>query len=395
MLYRDDGRAGRKLSALGFGCMRFPKKGNGFDLDKADELLRAAIDGGVNYLDTAYIYGNSEAVMGRILSRDGLRDKVYIATKMPLFMVRSAADFDKYFNRQLERLQTGRIDYYLLHMLGDTRLWNRLKQMGVEEWLAKRVEEGKIGKAGFSYHGGREQFQLLLDEYDWDFVQIQYNYMDEYNQAGRDGLELAAARGLPVIVMEPLRGGMLAGGLPKAAKDVFKSADPDMSPAEWGLRWVWNHPGVTVLLSGMSDMAQLEENLRVAGDAAPGLLDAKQLEVFEEVKRTLNTVVKVGCTACGYCMPCPAGVDIPTCFSSYNMIFAYGAGTAMRRHMQNINALGANPRFARKCNGCGKCEKRCPQGIKIREGLKAASKKLEPWWFRAASGAYRRIVKRT
>ena len=394
MLYRQDKRAGLELSGLGFGCMRFPRKGGGFDFEKASELIRAAVGGGVNYLDTAYIYGNSEVTLGKILSTFGLRDKVYIATKMPLFLVRGPGDFDKYFNRQLERLQTDYIDYYLLHMLGDMKVWNKLREFGIENWISLKKSEGKIGGIGFSYHGGREQFPLLLDTYDWDFVQIQYNYMDESNQAGRDGLELAASKDLPVIVMEPLLGGKLTGELPQNAKDLFTKADPSMTPAEWALRWVWDQPGVTVVLSGMSTMPQLEENMRVAGDAAPGCLNDAKKAVIADVKKTVNASIKVPCTSCGYCMPCPAGVDIPTCFSSYNTIFSYSKWTAMRTHMQNINALGASPRFGSLCKNCGKCETHCPQGIQIQENLKAASKALEPWWFKAASGVFRKITKR-
>ncbi|GHV34780.1 hypothetical protein FACS18949_11460 [Clostridia bacterium] len=207
-------------------------------------------------------------------------------------------------------------------------------------------------------------------------------------------MELAASKGLPVVVMEPLRGGRLAANLPKPAQDAFRAVDPQMTPAEWSLRWLWNQPEVTVVLSGMNDMAQLTENARIAGEMEPNTLSEKHATAVAAAVAALNETIKVPCTACGYCMPCPFGVDIPTCFSSYNMIFADGYGRAQSRYMQNINALGAEPNFAGKCKECGKCEKHCPQAIAIRKELKSVSKRLEPWYFMAAMGLYRWIFRR-
>ncbi|MDR2618890.1 MAG: aldo/keto reductase, partial [Treponema sp.] len=259
MQYRIDGKSGNKLSALGFGCMRFPRKGAVIDMEKTERLVMEAVNRGVNYFDTAYIYGGSEEALGAVLDKNKARDAVYIATKLPLVLSRSASDFDKFFNKSLERLRTDRVDYYLLHMLTDRRQWERFRAMGIEDWLAAKKKEGRIRQAGFSFHGSQEEFLKLLDVYDWDFCQIQYNYAQENYQAGKTGLLRAAAKGLPVIIMEPLLGGKLASALPREAEEVFRASGK--KAAEWALRWVWNHKEATVLLSGMNDPAQLEENL--------------------------------------------------------------------------------------------------------------------------------------
>lgn len=380
MLYREDKKAGKQLSALGFGCMRFPKKGGGIDFERSSKMLYSAIDGGVNYLDTAYIYGGSEAFLGQALTREW-REKVSIATKLPLFMVKTAADIDKYFNKSLERLNTDHVEYYLCHMLTSLNSWEKLRGLGIEKWIAEQKSKGRIGSIGFSYHGGREEFPKLLKAYDWDFCQIQYNYLDEFNQAGRSGLELAESMGIPVIIMEPLRGGKLATGLPQNAVDALKKRNAERSPAEWGLRWVWNHPGVTCVLSGMSDEQQIEENLRVASNSPPNALSADELEAVADVKRVLDSLIKIPCTACGYCMPCPKGVDIPTSFASYNTMFIAGKMRAHQVYMQNIDALNTDAHYAGNCIECGKCEQHCPQGIEIRKELRTVKKVLEPWWF--------------
>jgi len=391
MLYRHDGKSNKELSALGFGCMRFPRKGSGIDFERASKMLYNAIDKGVNYLDTAYIYGGSEAFLGQALTPEW-RDKVNIATKLPLFLVKSAADFDKFFNRSLERLKTNHVEYYMMHMLTSLDVWEKLCAMGIEQWIETQKKHGRIGAIGFSYHGGRLEFPKILKAYPWDFCMIQYNYLDEHNQAGRSGLELAEEMGIPVIAMEPVRGGSLVNELPKSAVEAFKSADPDKTLAEWALRWVWNHPGITCLLSGMSDESQVEENLRLAAVCEPNALTEAELAAYESVIKTLNETLKVPCTACGYCLPCPKGVDIPTCFASYNMVSSYGKGTAIRRYMQNIDALNTDAHYASKCNSCGKCEPVCPQSIHIRKELANAAKALEPWWFKLGMKAARMFM---
>lgn len=391
MKYRIDKKSGKKISVLGYGCMRFPKDGRNIDMPYSTRLLHTAIERGINYLDTAYIYPGSERAVGQILE-GGWRDKVYIATKMPLFLCRSASDFDKYFDKQLESLKTDHIDYYLMHMLCDMQSWERLCGFGMEKWIDEQKKRGRILQAGFSYHGGRSEFAKLIDAYNWDFCQIQYNYVDENNQAGKDGMMKAAAKDIPVIVMEPLLGGRLANALPPTAKDIFKNANDAYSPAAWALRWIWNHPEVTTVLSGMSDDAQLEENLRIADTAEANILTQGELDTIAKVKSEIDALTKVKCTACGYCMPCPAGVDIPMCFATYNVYFSMGKSAGRHQYMQNTGALTPNQHYASRCTKCGKCEKHCPQGISIRKSLEDVAQKLEPFWFKPTMSIARKIM---
>jgi len=380
---------GNKLSALGFGCMRFPKKGIGFDLEETRKLILQAVDGGVNYFDTAYIYGDSEEILGKIITPE-IREKIYLATKMPQFLVKNSGDFDKIFAKQLNRLHTDRIEYYLTHMLTSAESWERMKSFGIEEWAALHKSDGSIRSFGFSYHGGKADFLEILDDYDWDFVQIQYNYLDEFNQAGREGLAAAHAKGIPVIIMEPLRGGKLCAGLPPAALAAFCNAG--VSPVCAALTWLWNQPEVSVVLSGMNSGEQLAENIGIASVVTAGSMDTAMSAAVETAKAAVNAAVKVPCTACGYCMPCPAGVDIPTCFDMYNMSAIYGTGMARTRYMQNMNSFGANPHFAGKCRKCGKCESHCPQSIPIRDELDNVKNLLEPWAMKAGLAIYRKFI---
>ena len=349
MLYRKNPKNGKELSILGYGCLRFTKKGGVIDQKKAEEEMKAAIENGVNYFDTAYTYHGSEVCLGKFLAK-GYRDKVNIATKLPHYYIKTIEDMEKCFEEQLQRLQTDHIEYYLMHMLNDVATWKRLTDLGMEAWIAGKKAEGKIENIGFSFHGATEQFIKIIDAYDWDFCQIQFNYMDEHSQAGLRGLQYAAGKGLPVIIMEPLRGGRLVQGLPESAKRVFEKTTPKRSPAEWGLRWVWNHPEVTVILSGMNEIEQVEENVRIASEAKADSLSKEELEVFEQVKQEINKKIKVPCTGCAYCMPCPQGVDIPGCFSAYNMRYTDGwyAGfktyfmcTTLRKNQTNASKLSA------------------------------------------------------
>ena len=392
MQYRTNPKNGEPLSALGFGCMRFTKRGAAIDQQKADREMGLALDLGVNYFDTAYIYPGSEACLGSFIASRKCRDKLNIATKLPQYRVNRREDLDRYFNEELQRLGTDYIDYYLMHMLNDAASWARLQALGVDEWLAKKKAEGRIRNAGFSFHGGTLQFKALVDAWDWDFCQIQFNYLDERSQAGVEGLEYAAGKGLPVIIMEPLRGGKLAGGLPQAAKKVFQAADPDRSPAEWGLRWIWNHPGVTVVLSGMNDVSQVEENCRIAADSLPGALSREQLAVYGRAVEAIRGVTKVGCTGCGYCQPCPKGVDIPTCFAAYNDSFADGWFTGMREYMMctTLRKVRSN---AGLCVKCGKCEQHCPQHIDIRNQLDNVKKRLENPIYKVAAWGAPKVMK--
>ena len=375
MNYRLD-KYGNKISALGFGCMRFQRNLGAIDLAEAEREILAAIDGGVNYFDTAYIYPGSESALGEILEKNGLRHKVYIATKLPHYLIRSAEGMEKLFQEQLFRLKTDHIDYYLMHMLTDIDAWNRMQELGIARWLESKKQSGEIGQVGFSYHGNTEMFYKLVDAYDWDFCQIQYNYMDENAQAGRRGLHHAAAKGLPVVIMEPLRGGKLVNNLPRQAKEIFASHPAGYTPAQWALRWLWDQPEVTCVLSGMNSMEMVEDNIQTAASAQVGDLGDAEQQMLRQVVAAINANMKVGCTGCGYCMPCPKGVDIPGTFADYNRIGSEGKGSAFREHMMGT-ALRKNQSGACNCIGCGKCEQHCPQGIAIRQELKNASQELE------------------
>lgn len=385
---------GDMLSILGFGCMRFPTNGNAVDVARTEAMLKRALDEGVNYFDTAYIYhrGKSESVLGDFMAK-GYRSQIKLATKLPQYLATKAEDFDKYFDKQLERLKTDYIDYYLLHMLPDIGTWNRLVAMGIKEWIEGKKRSGQIINIGFSFHGIKEQFVKLVDAYDWDFCQIQYNYLDENNQAGTDGLKYAASKGLPIIIMEPLRGGKIVNALPKELTEMWANAQPKRSIAEWALRWVWNHPEVTLLLSGMSAEDQLEENLRIASDALPNAFSEQEEAYFVQANKILAEKMKVNCTACGYCMPCPAGVDIPGCFSMYNEKYMLGTKHLKMLYMQNTGAVTAHPAYASLCVKCGKCEKHCPQQIPIREKLKDVVSEMEGPLFRPITAAGRKFLR--
>jgi len=373
--YRKD-KKGNELSILGYGCMRFTKKGSSIDIDKAEKEVMEAINNGVNYFDTAYVYPGSEAAFGKILKRNNCRDKIYIATKLPHYMVKSKKDLEKYFNEQLRRLQTDHIDYYLMHMLTDVKTWDRLKALGVHEWLKEKVHNGQIRNVGFSYHGNTDNFIQLLDAYDWDFCQIQYNYLDEHSQAGRKGLEAASNKGLPVIIMEPLRGGRLVNLLSEKAKNIIKENSRKRTAAEWAFRWLWNQPEVTCVLSGMNSLEMVQENIKIAKDITAGEFTEEDFELIEQVKNEIKRNIKVGCTGCGYCMPCPKGVDIPGTFHAYNIMYSENKKYGRRDYLM-CTALRKNPSSASQCVECGKCEKHCPQHIEIRKELKNARRELE------------------
>lgn len=387
MQYRQ-GCGKDQLSALGYGCMRFTSKGGGIDLQKAETELLEAIRGGINYFDTAYIYSGSEVALGKIFAKNKCRGQVYIATKLPQFMIRGAGAIDRYFNEQKKRLQTDYIDYYLIHFLNDVATWNRLVKLGIEEWIAEKKKTGEIRHIGFSFHGNTEMFLQVLAAYDWDFCQIQYNYMDEFSQAGREGLLAAHNKGMPVIIMEPLRGGNLVDLLPVSAKKVMAADARHYSPAEWAFRWLWNQPEVTCVLSGMHSMEMLHENMAVAADATPGQWGPDQLSLIEKVRQEINKGTKVGCTGCGYCLPCPQGVDIPGSFHCYNVRFLEGKRVAVKEYIK-ITSSRKRPGSASRCNECGKCEPLCPQRIPIRTELKNVERELETPLYRLSKLAFR------
>ncbi len=382
MIYRKD-RSGNELSMLGFGCMRFTRKGSSIDVEKAESEILAAYRAGVNYYDTAYIYPGSEEALGEIFERNHIREKINIATKLPQYMIKSRRDLDKYFDEELSRLRTTYIDYYLMHHLTDLPMWEKLKEIGIAEWIKEKKEAGAIRNIGFSYHGNTDNFQKILNDYDWDFCQIQYNYLDEVSQAGVDGLKAAAARGIPVVIMEPLRGGKLVNMLPADAKKVMQESGRGWSPAEWAFRWLYNQPEVTVVLSGMNTLQMVEENCRTASEAQPGHLTESDFEVLEKVKKIIREKEKVGCTGCRYCMPCPKGVDIPGIFRCYNAMFTESKSQGRFQFAQTVG-LTKEPAFATQCVRCGKCEQHCPQNIPIREKLKEADKALRPLHYRLA-----------
>jgi len=391
--HRTDNKNGNTLSILGMGCMRFPRKGNQIDMEKTTVLIKKAVEQGVNYFDTAYIYPGSEDALGKALETLALRKDVHIATKLPILLCKSPDDLDKYFNAQLSRLKTDYIDYYLIHMLCDTGTWKRLEELGIRQWIEQKKASGQIRSIGFSYHGGRMEFARLLEAYDWDFCMIQYNYLDENNQAGRSGLMAANEKGLPVFIMEPLRGGMLANRLPPAAVDIFKKAHPDRSTAAWSLLWLWNQPQVTMVLSGMTHETDLTENTGLAQTALPGCLSEEELAVYPKVLEELAKAYKIPCTACGYCLPCPMGVDIPTCFSCYNESYCQGFITGVKHYFMTTGAVSAEQSNAGKCIECGKCEKHCPQGISIRKRLTEVRRRMESFWFKPATAIMRRVTR--
>ncbi len=388
MNYRETHKNNDKLSILGYGCMRFTKRGGVIDQQKAESELLYAVNAGVNYFDTAYIYPGSESALGKFLSK-GYRGRVNIATKLPHYLIKSYDDIEKYFQIQLSRLQTDYIDYYLMHMLPDITKWEKLKKLGIERWIDDKKKAGQIRNIGFSFHGGTNSFIELADAYDWDFCQIQFNYMDEHSQAGLRGLKYAYEKNLAAIIMEPLKGGRLANNLPKGAQKLFLSAEPKRSAAEWGLRWVMNHPEVTVVLSGMNDINQIKENIELASDILPNSMSAKELDLINKVKKVINEKTKVPCTGCGYCMPCPNGVDIPVCFKSYNDIYSDSWFTGFKEYIM-CTTLRAEPSNASRCVKCGKCEPLCPQGIKIIDELQNVKKKLETPIYKIAKKATRK-----
>jgi len=389
MQYRND-KYGRPVSLLGYGCMRFTRKGSSIDFDKAEREIMLAIENGVNYFDTAYIYPGSEATIGEIFKKNNVREQINIATKLPPYLLKNPADIDKYFEEELQRLRTTYVDYYLMHMLTDFEGFKRLEGLGIREWIEKKKASGQIRNVGFSFHGNSDTFLKILDAYDWDFTQIQYNYLDEHTQAGRIGLETAEKKGIPVIIMEPLRGGKLVTGLPEDALKVMKDSNRDWTTAEWALRWLWDQPGVTCVLSGMNSEEMVLENCRIASDCEAHSLTTGDFENYDLIKESIRNNTFVPCTSCRYCMPCPKGVDIPCTFSSYNNVILFGKKSARREYWQTVG-LRKESAFPSQCVECGKCEQHCPQSIEIRKKLKEADKMLLPWHYKLFAKASRKF----
>ena len=377
MKYRKN-RQGGDISILGYGCMRFTRSGAGIDMAKAEKEIMRAYESGVNYYDTAYIYPGSEAAIGEIFEKNNIREKIQIATKLPQYLIASRAAIDKYFNEQLQRLRTNYVDYYLMHMLSDIEAWEKLKKLGIEEWIAEKKASGEIKHIGFSFHGNTDMFIKVLNAYDWDFCQIQYNYLDEVSQAGRRGLEAAGEKNIPVIIMEPLRGGKLVDMLPEKAKKRIAADPKKRTAAELAFRWLWDQPQVTCVLSGMNSVQMIDENCRIASEVNVHEFTDEDFKLIENIKNDINENLKVGCTGCGYCMPCPRGVDIPSTFRCYNAMYMDNKGTG-RQEFLRIVGMRKNPALPSQCIGCGKCESHCPQHIHIIEELKKADRALRPF----------------
>lgn len=378
--YRVDPKSGNRISALGLGCMRFPGAPGHPDAKTTDAIISRAVEQGINYLDTAYLYPGNEVCVGASLERLGLRDRVLLATKLPHASCKCAEDFDRFFDEQLHRLRTDHIDYYLMHNITSPAQWERVVALGIEDWIAHQKAAGRIRQIGFSYHGSAADFLTMLDAYDWDFCQIQYNYAGERYQAGTAGLMAAAERGLAVFVMEPLLGGRLAGKLPPRARAVLDGArDPHLrTPAVWGLSWVWNHPQVTMLLSGMTDTAQVDENAALADRALPNSMTTEQLDTIARVLAEFEKSNRVPCTGCGYCMPCPKGINIPGCFAAYNASYAHSWFTGLSQYFTASAVRTSEPKLVSNCVKCGKCARHCPQHIDIPERLDDARRRFQP-----------------
>ncbi len=380
MLYRELPKTKESLSILGFGCMRLPGKQIKPDEDKSIELIRDAINKGINYFDTAWPYhnGKSEVILGKALN-NGFREKVKIADKLPPWLCHEEKDMDFYLNEQLKRLGVDYIDYYLLHAL-DGETWDRLKGINVIDFMERAKKTGKIKNAGFSFHGDREDFKKIIDAYDWDFCQIQFNILDDKNQAGIEGLEYAYSKNIGVIIMEPLRGGILAGKLPKEIEKLYNNAKNKRTNVEWALRWIWDHPGVITVLSGMNTLDQLEENVKIASEAKANSLTHDEKDLINEVAAKFMELMRVPCTGCQYCMPCPKNVNIPSAFSFYNQKYLFKNGFMSRilYFMQNTDlGSGRKSSLASQCVNCGLCLKHCPQKIEIPSELKKVKKSFE------------------
>jgi predicted aldo/keto reductase-like oxidoreductase len=380
MKYRSFGKLDWKVTALGFGAMRLPiLEGDHSKIDEPESIrmIRYAIDHGVNYVDTAYPYhgGNSESLVGRAL-KDGYRERVRLATKMPTWLVEKREDFDRYLDEQLEKLQTDRIDFYLLHGLSNQR-WPKIRDLGVTEWAEGAIADGRIGHIGFSFHDEYPMIKEIIDHYDgWTFCQIQYNYMDTESSPrgpGTEGLKYAASRGLAVVVMEPIQGGRLSITPPAEIQRIWDEAPVKRSPAEWALQWVWNQPEVSIVLSGMSTKQHVEENVESAGRSGPGTLSLKELEVIDRVKQKYSELGYIGCTRCLYCQPCPQGVVIPEIIRVLNENYTNSQEEAKKAYLDEIPEESR----AGKCVRCGTCEEQCPQDLPIMNLMRGASRMYE------------------
>jgi predicted aldo/keto reductase-like oxidoreductase len=375
------GSGGEEVSILGYGCMRFPRKRGSIDMEKTEEQIICGIENGINYFDTAYIYPGSEKALGAILA-GGYRDRVNIASKLPIPSVKRREDMDAILSTQLERLKTDHIDYYLIHNITSFDEWENLKTCGIFDFIKESLKSGRIRHIGFSSHGNLMDFKRIIDDYPWEFCQLQYNYIDENFQAGRTGLKYAAKRGLGVVVMEPLRGGMLTGRMPDTARRLIDGFGVKRTPAEWALKWVWNHEEVSLLLSGMNETEQVLENVKIASEAETDSLSADELELIADLREAFREATKVNCTGCAYCMPCPSGVNIPQCFAQYNNKAMFGGIEPYVSYIMYTDGFENPPSKASICDKCGACEAKCPQNLPIIRHLEETAAAMEKRYLR-------------
>jgi predicted aldo/keto reductase-like oxidoreductase len=379
MQYRTVPKTQDKLSVLGYGSMRLPSRSGLIRERETREQLLYAVSEGVNYIDTGFPYhgGAAEPTIGRILAQAGCRNQVYLATKLPPWSVRGSADMEHILNEQLRRFRTDRIDYYLVHGIASRAEWDRLLDLGVLTFLDRIQRDGRVRRVGFSFHGDKRLFREVVDAYDWAMCQIQYNYLDIDNQAGNEGLAYAHAKNLAVMVMEPLRGGNLTKHVPPEVQAVWDKAPIKRTPAEWALRWLYDQPEVTLVLSGMNRMDHIRENIRIANEGTVHSLTDAEKTLITEARAAYRSVFQIGCTGCRYCMPCPAGVDIPNCFELYNNLTAFGLRSAKFDYATRVGGILGHTGLASLCVDCGACEKVCPQHLPIRQALKTVAKEME------------------
>jgi len=392
MQYRLDKKSGNQLSTLGMGCMRLPGTIARIDQNKAEEVILEAIHQGVNFFDTAYIYPGSEVALGNVLDKNKVRDKIFIATKLPLFKCNRYEDFDKLFNEQLKRLKTNYIDYYFMHNISKLSDWERLCQLNIKTWIQEKKDSGQIKQVGFSFHGVRGEFLKLIDAYDWDFCMIQYNYVNTHYQAGIEGLQYAHKKGITVFIMEPLLGGQLVKGLPKPAARLLKKENPEVSPVFWALRWLWNQPEITLVLSGMNHVNQVNENVAIAKSSPSGCMTPGELAVIDQVAHIFSTSYKIPCTGCNYCLPCPKQINIPDSFMAYNTSYTISRFAGIQLYATTSGGFKSAYSLY-DCTACGKCEKHCPQHISIVEKIKTVRKRMEPFWYRGILKIMRTLMK--
>lgn len=386
MQYRKD-----NISALGFGCMRFSSKGGKIDFEKAQREIMLAYEHGVTYFDTAYVYPGSEEVLGQVVSNNNIRDKILISDKLPQYLCTSRKALERYFDEQLRRLKTDYIDYYLIHHMTDYSTWEKLQAIGIEDFIEEKKKSGRIRKIGFSYHGTSSEFIKLLHAYNWDSCLIQYNYVDEYTQAGRDGVNEAYKLNIPVFVMEPLRGGKLIEFLPQDARKEIAAHPSGRTAARWAFEWLWDQKEITCVLSGMNSEEMIEQNCRTASDTLPGSFTESDFAMIDRIREYISRTTRVNCTGCRYCMPCPKGIDIPALLRCYNHMYSERKSSGRLEYIQST-AIRQDTVFANKCIGCGKCEKHCPQELNIRELIKQADKELRPLHYKIAIAAMRKAM---